>query len=35
MDDVVRGAVVEGAREAGFDPQALRRAFEMIERWVA
>ncbi len=35
MDDVVRGAVVEGAREAGFDPHALRRAFDLIEKWVA
>ncbi len=35
MDDVMRGAVVEGAREAGFDPQALRRAFGLIERWIA
>jgi len=35
VDDVMRGAVVEGAREAGFDPQGLRRAFDLIERWVA
>lgn len=35
MDEVVRGVVVEGAREAGFDPHALRRAFDLIERWVA
>ena len=35
MDETVRGAVVEGAREAGFDAQALRRAFDLIEQWVA
>ncbi len=35
MDEVVRGAVVEGAREAGFDPHTLRRAFDLIEKWVA
>lgn len=35
VNDVVRGAVVEGARQAGFDPYALRRAFDVIETWVA
>lgn len=35
MDEAVRGGVTEGAREAGFDPQALKRAFDLIERWVA
>ncbi len=34
MNDGVHGAVVEGAREAGFDPHALRRAFDLIEQWV-
>jgi beta-lactamase class C len=35
VDNMVRGAVVEGAREAGFEPHALRRAFDLIEHWVA
>jgi CubicO group peptidase (beta-lactamase class C family) len=35
VDDVMRGAVVEGAREAGFEPHALRRAFDLIEHWIA
>ncbi|HEY8292941.1 MAG TPA: serine hydrolase domain-containing protein [Thermomicrobiales bacterium] len=35
MDEVVRGVAVGGAREAGFDPHALRRAFDLIEQWVA
>lgn len=35
MDDAVRGVVVEGAREAGFDPHLLRRAFALVEKWVA
>jgi beta-lactamase class C len=33
-DAAVRGVIVDGAREAGFDPQLLRRAFGLIERWV-
>jgi beta-lactamase class C len=30
----VRGVVVDGAREAGFDPHLLRRAFGLVEKWV-
>jgi beta-lactamase class C len=30
----VQGIVTEGARDAGFDPAGLRRAFGLLERWV-
>lgn len=32
-EEPVRGVMVDGAREAGFDPHLLRRAFGLIERW--
>ncbi len=31
----IRGVTVEGARDAGFDPHLLRRAFGLVEKWVA
>ena len=33
-EEVVRGIAVEGAWDAGFDPQGLRRAFGLLERWI-
>jgi CubicO group peptidase (beta-lactamase class C family) len=30
----LQGIVTEGARDAGFDPAGLRRAFGLIERWI-
>jgi beta-lactamase class C len=30
----IQGVVTEGARDAGFDPAGLRRAFGLLERWV-
>ena len=33
-EEIVRGITVEGARDAGFDPQGLRRAFGLLERWI-
>src|SRR5919198_1673803 len=30
----LRGVDVDGARAAAFDPDALRRAFRLLERWV-
>lgn len=34
-DAPVCGVVLDGAREAGFDPQLLRRAFGLVEQWIA
>jgi len=31
---VTRGVIVDGAREAGFDPDGLRDAFGLLETWV-
>jgi beta-lactamase class C len=33
-DDVVGDIVVDGARDAGLDPDGLRRAFGLLESWV-
>ncbi len=34
-DGPARGFHTEGARDAGFDPNALRRAFGVLEKWIA
>ncbi len=34
-EEVVRGITVQGARDAGFDPAALKRAFDLVEKWTA